>query len=173
MHRTGLLLVVASLVAVACHDAVGPVGETTQPELAASLVGGGACYTVEFDVDYTLTTFAPPFIWQGVVTGDLEGTAVQTLTNLLRQATYSVMGEGTVDWDITGGVISELTGGSFRTHVTVLAVSTPDASVSGLVRLQESGLSGVRMANLLAEGENNDPDFPPMVFVTYRGVICP
>ena len=164
---------VYAVAAAACQDPAGPVAETAPPELAANVVGAGPCYTVEFDVDYTLTTFAPPFVWQGVVSGDLEGTAVQTLTNLLRQTTYSVMGEGNVDWDVTGGVISELTGESFQTHVTVLAVPTPDINVSGLVRLQETELSGVRMANLTAVGENNDPDFPPMVFVTYRGVICP
>jgi hypothetical protein len=173
MQRTGLLLLISSVAAAACQDPAAPIAGTAQTEWAANVVGAGPCYTVEFDVDLTLMTFAPPFIWQGVVSGDLEGTAVMTLTTLLFATPYSNVAEGTVDWDITGGVVSELTGESFQTRLTLVAVSTPDANVSGLVRLQETELSGVRMANLLGVGENNDPDFPPMVFMTYRGVICP
>jgi len=174
MQKSGLLLAAGAVAVIACQDPVGPAGPVREFGATADLTVGSACYAVEFVVDYTLTTFVPPFIWQGTVSGDLVGTATLTFASAPTVVTpYTILADGIVDWHVTGGIITELTGGSFQTQTSIVAVSTPDNDPRALNRFQDEALSGVLMANLTGVGQNNAPDFPPMSHVTYRGVICP
>jgi len=168
-----MIFAAAVLSVAACQEPAGP-RELVQPLGAASQSSDVACYSPGFHVDYTLV-FPPtlPFTWEGVVSGDLVGTAVLVydLENPVVIGTSNVIVVGTVSWDITGGVIPDLVGRQFQTRVRFLAVSTPDNEPAALNQSHEKALAGIRHADFTAHGGADG--FPPVSRLDYQGVICP
>ncbi len=157
--------------------AAGCVETPAQPGLdellATAYSGASGCYAVDFT---THVTGVFPF-FDGTVSGDLEGLATVVFdpaSAVGSGVTSQVDGFGV--WEITGGAIPELVGGTFETWTFARNLFSPDNDplvfeINGGDRAK----AGVAKANLTYRGYFDAQDLTPPfdVHLQWHGVICP
>ena len=162
---------------VACNGETPTGTEELSPSLGPA--GNSGCYTVDFAVDYPVTGFVPPFTWEGVVSGDLEGAAVMVfdLDSPDHSTRFTNAASATITWDLSGGMIPELVGRTFQTRMRTLNVFPNDKDpLIARNNGRDRALTGVSKVNLTWHGTTDFTQFPPSPPTTlrfYNGVICP
>ncbi len=164
-----LCFILVPLLFVACTDSqpVAPDVEVT-PDLGVA--GNSGCYTVKF---YVEVSGAPPF-FSGAATGDIEAT-VEVLFDDAASVFHGVVlrSEGVVTWHVSGGIIQELEGETFRTSTRSNLLTRPDNDpLIWEIVGTDRALDGVTKANLTYRG--TFVAAPPFdTDLDYQGVICP
>ena len=164
-YRIPTIALTAALV-VACSENQRDPTEMLTPDLSAA----SGCYTVKFNQVGGPTSV--PWIFEGQITGDLEGSATWEFDPTVPPRVTGVTNtlSGVMHWDITGGIVPEL--GQFdtefqhRNHV----IDTRNSPATVYENLgTHRALNGVEIANLHYKGtfvaHHGDWD--------YHGVICP
>lgn len=167
-----LALLTGLVFAVACSREASTGPDVPDPTLQQA--GNSGCYTVNFTVNYTeVMDPSRPFTFEGVVSGDLEGSAELIFDTAVRSTRSTFTALGVVTYEITGGLITELVGQSFQTRLRTLNVFPDDGDpLVARNNVVERALSGVSKANLTIHGLTDIPS-PQTPDWIYHGVICP
>ncbi len=158
-------------VAVGCSGDAPTSADGATPNFGAA--GNSGCYTVV--IDFAASGAFPSF--SGATTGDVEGT-FDVLFDVGSTVFHGVVigNEGVVTWNVTGGIIPELVGQTFRTTTSALTLTQPDNDpLIWEITGKDRALDGVAKANLTYNGTFDIRDLTPPfeVDLDYRGVICP
>lgn len=142
-----------------------------EPRVPNFSVAGSPCHAVAFTVVLT-PSGQGPFSFNGVATGDLEGTLTFEFDpSSVTLAGITISNSGTATWSITGGVIGSV---DFTTHFDNrnLAIDRPGSPGDVFENIgRHRALAGVEMANLNYHGTFVISPTPEARH-DYRGAIC-
>lgn len=166
-YRIPSVVLVAALI-ISCSEAQKDPTEVVTPNFD----GASGCYTPKFSVVGAPTSI--PWIFEGQVTGDLEGSATWVFD--LGSITFTgntVSNSGTWHFTITGGIIPGL--GAFDTEFHNRNQLVDNPATPGTVFENHGSLralDGVSKANLTYQGTFWAVPSPHGVW-DFLGVICP
>ena len=183
--RAGVVgTIVLGLFAFACSGSAPTAPDSgTEAVLAqgesgsfSASAGNSGCYTVKFNVSGEVLPWGFP-VSPWVVSGDLEGeqTWVVDLTSFrLTGVAFRLSGE--MEWNIDGGVVSDL--GEFTTSFDLknLNIDRPGSPANIAENIgTHRALVGVQKANLTLKGVTEAAQGSSLGFssMDYQGVICP
>lgn len=167
--RRFAILLAAGL--VACADGADPMETTRSERPSANVAGASGCYTVKFDV--LAVPSGIPFVFNGQITGDLEGTVIIAFDlSTFKFAGVTGQSAGTAQWTITGGIVTGLTGFTTSFDNLSFEINTPGSPTTiSETSGRHRALSGVQKANLSYTGLLQYlPSFH--ADLDFHGVIC-
>jgi hypothetical protein len=161
-------IIPALLAGVAGCGGDHPTAENV-PAPTYAMAGQSGCYAVSGLIEQS--GLFPLFA--GSISGDIEGTVATVLDPAAGGTSGRVsFSSGEQTWEVTGGVVSELIGGSVRLVLrTEIVFAQPPV---GRNNTSATVVEGAASGNLTYQGTLAVIPPPPFdAEVEYRGVICP